>query len=95
MPIYDHISNDVLFTTTSLAGVTSLLSAYREFGYEVHPEKTYVSRCRGEFLRRSYEEVGIVGYTMRTMVSLRFRNPIIPLEICAPARIYSRLALWH
>lgn len=84
----------MIFTTTSVEAVEALVAMYQTLGYKVHPQKTYISRDRGEFLRRSYERSGITGYTPRTLLSLRFRNPIIPIATAPAERLYSRLALW-
>lgn len=86
--------DDVLFTTVGVTGVEALVAMYQTLGYKVHPQKTYISRDRGEFLRRSYELGGITRYTPRTLLSIRFRNPIIPMPIAAAERLYSRLAMW-
>lgn len=47
--------DDVIFTSTSVWEVQLIIHAYNIFGYEVHPHKTFISRHRAEFLRRSYE----------------------------------------
>lgn len=47
--------DDVIFTTTSVEAVETLVATYQTLGYRVHPHKTYISKDRGEFLRRSYE----------------------------------------
>lgn len=86
--------DDVIFTTNSVGSVEALVAMYQTLGYKVHPHKTYISRERGEFLRRSYETDGITGYTPRTLLALRFRNPIVPMPISPAERLYSRLALW-
>ncbi|CAB3248676.1 unnamed protein product [Arctia plantaginis] len=86
--------DDVIFTTVSVRAVEALFAMYLTLGYKVHPHKTYISRDRGELLRRSYECNCITGYTPRTLLALRFRNPIIPIPIAPAERVYSRLALW-
>ncbi|CAB3252758.1 unnamed protein product [Arctia plantaginis] len=87
--------DNVIFTTVSVQAVEALVAMYQTLGYKVHPHKTYISRDRGEFLRRSYEHGGITGYTPRTLLALRnsFRNPIFPIPIAPAERLYSRLAL--
>lgn len=67
---------------------------YGYLGYKVHPQKTYISRDRGEFLRRNYEPKKLTGYLGRTQLALRFRNPIIPLALDPAERLGSRMDLW-
>ncbi|CAB3228065.1 unnamed protein product [Arctia plantaginis] len=86
--------DDVIFTTVSVGAVEALVAMYLTLGYKVHQHKTYISRDQVEFLRRSYECSGITGYTPRTLLALRFRNPIIPIPIAPAERLCSRLALW-
>lgn len=96
MPVINHCAqgDDVIFETTELRHVERTVAVYSALGYEVHPQKTYISRDRGEFLRRSYEPTGITGYTCRTQLSMRFRNPVIELPLAPAERIASRVALW-
>lgn len=61
----------------------------------MHSQKTYISRCRGEFLRRSYEEQGVTGYFARTIHGLRFKNPIQDDPISLTERIYGHVTQWH
>lgn len=91
---YTMQGDDVIFTTISTEAVEALVAMYQTLWYRVHLQKTYISRDRDEFLRRSYERGGITGYTPRTLLSLSFRNPIIPLPVTPAERLYSRLALW-
>lgn len=86
--------DDVLFTTTSVTGVAALVEGYNLAGYEVHPSKTYISRDRGEFLRRSYEPEGVTGYITRTQLALRFRNPVLEMPVVAAERVPARVHLW-
>lgn len=86
--------DDVIFTTDEVSAVEMIVHMYQLLGYKVHPQKTYISRIRGEFLRRSYEPNTITGYIGRTQLALRFRNPIIPLPIDPAERLSSRLDLW-
>lgn len=80
--------DDVVFTTQSVGMVEALVYVYQLLGYKVHTQKTFISRDRAEFLRRSYERSGITGYTPRTLLTIRFRNPVIPLplrrSVCIP-----------
>lgn len=76
--------DDVLFTTSYLQCVSAIVHMY---GYKVHPEKTYISRERGEFLR-SYETDRITGYISRSLLSLRYRNPTIAIPVVKAERIY-------
>ncbi|AXA52555.1 putative poly-capsid [Linepithema humile toti-like virus 1] len=87
--------DDVIFTCPDLHDIRDIINLYGIIGYEVHPEKTYLSRYRGEFLRRNYEPWGITGYTARTIVGLRFRNPIQEVPLLRGERTYSRLVQWH
>lgn len=50
---------------------------------------------RAEFLRRSYEPRGIQGYVMRTLVGLRFRNPVSHVPLQGGVRSYERLMTWN
>lgn len=97
IPIYSHYAqgDDVVFAVRSIMRIPDLIAVYNQLGYEIHPEKTFLSRRRSEFLRRSYEDVGVVGYNTRTLVSIRFRNPILSLPLVKAERFYSRLVLWH
>lgn len=87
--------DDVIFGVRTVKEAAVLIDTYKKIGYEVHALKTYISKERGEFLRRSYEDVGITGYIARTMLSIRYRNPILQLPVNKVERIYSRLVLWH
>ncbi|QBL75907.1 putative non-structural polyprotein [Solenopsis midden virus] len=87
--------DDVIFAVTNVQEAQYIIDTYRKIGYEVHPMKTYISKTRSEFLRRSYENIGVTGYTARTLLSIRFRNPILELPINKGVRLYSRLTLWH
>lgn len=87
--------DDVIFATKSVVDARVLIDTYSKVGYEVHPMKTYISRTRSEFLRRSYERSGITGYTARTCLSIMYRNPILELPVSRAERVYSRLAIWH
>lgn len=86
--------DDILFTTVNVEDVERIVAVYQHMGYKVHPQKTYISRDRGEFLRRSYEPGKITGYVTRTQLAIRFRNPVIPVPISAPERFASRVSLW-
>lgn len=86
--------DDVLLSMPDRADINRLIQAYNQAGYEVHPQKTYLSKDRGEFLRRSYEREGITGYITRTQLAIRFRNPIIEQPISAAERLPSRIHLW-
>lgn len=88
--------DDVTFACPSLEDIGAIIHVYNRLGYEVHPSKTYYSRYRTEFLRKSFEHpLGIVGYAGRTLLSIRFRNPILEMPVLKPMRLYSRLTLWH
>ena len=91
----DAQGDDVIFTATDLEALRLIIDTYKKLGYEVHPLKTYVSRRRAEFLRRSYEHFGVIGYTARTVHGLRFKNPIQSDPITRGERIYSVLGQWH
>ncbi|APG76011.1 hypothetical protein 2 [Shuangao toti-like virus] len=87
--------DDVIFGVKIPLHAAVIMDTYKKIGYEVHPLKTYVSRKRGEFLRRSYDQYGVTGYTARTCLSIRFRNPILEMPLNRAERLYSRLTLWH
>lgn len=87
--------DDILFTCRSLELAEQIISMYRWVGYDVHPEKTFVSRHRAEFLRRSYERGKLIGYRARGMLSILYRNPIKEPEMVKPMRIYSRVSVWN
>lgn len=73
--------DDVIFSTNSELFVKTAIDTYQKIGYEVHQMKTYISTWRGEFLRRSYEPTGVTGYVARSMVNIRFKNPILASPI--------------
>lgn len=88
--------DDITFAARDLEEVSAILHVYNAVGYEAHPSKTYFSRYRTEFLRKSYEHpLGVTGYLCRSLLSVRFRNPVLEMPILKPARLYSRLTLWH
>lgn len=88
-----HQGDDIHFKASSVLAVTDLIKTYNDNGYEVHSEKTYVSRCRTEFLRRSYESGrGIVGYIGRTIHALMYRNPVSEVSLSKIGRAYNRLS---
>lgn len=97
IPVGNHYAqgDDVVFSTNDLGAVEAVVALYGEVGYQVHPEKTFVSRQRAEFLRKSYEVGRIVGYISRGILSIRFRNPIISTPVVAEERLYSRLSTWQ
>lgn len=98
IPIKAHVSqgDDINFATTTLQNVRWILHVYNTLGYEAHPEKTFISRERTEFLRKSYESgLGITGYVPRTLLSIRFKNPILENPVVKAARLYSRATTWH
>lgn len=87
--------DDIIFTCPDLQSIQRIMELYTMLGYEVNPGKTYISRHRGEFLRRSYEPWGITGYAARTVTGLRFRNPIQENPLIRQERVYPRLVQWH
>lgn len=99
---YIHISHhrsqgdDVAFATARLEDVALIMHIYNKIGYEAHPSKTFFSRRRTEFLRKSYEaNIGITGYLARSLLSIRFRSPILEMPLVRATRLYSRLTAWH
>ncbi|APG76002.1 hypothetical protein 2 [Hubei toti-like virus 21] len=99
---YIHIAHhrsqgdDVAFATRELSDVALIMHIYNRIGYEAHPSKTFFSRYRTEFLRKSYEAgLGITGYLARSLLSIRFRSPILEMPIVRATRLYSRLTGWH
>ena len=97
IPIQHHYAqgDDVIFSTGDLRAVALIIDTFGKLGYEVHPEKTYISRDRAEFLRRSYEWFGVTGYTARTLVGIRFRNPVQAEPLVAAERLYAHLNQWY
>lgn len=89
-----HQGDDISFKASSPEAVNALCSVYKDCGYEVHPEKTYLSRERTEFLRRSYEVRRITGYIGRTLGGMRFRNPTKLDPVSRPARVYERISIY-
>lgn len=87
--------DDVIFSCANLSGIHLIIDTYGKLGYQVHFQKTYISRCRGEFLRRSYEEQRVTGYLARTIHGLRFKNPIQDDPISLTEHIYGHLTQWH
>lgn len=88
--------DDVAFACKDLDDVATIVHIYNKLGYEAHPAKTFYSKYRTEFLRKSYEAgVGITGYVCRSLLSIRFRNPILDLAVERATRVYSRLTTWH
>lgn len=87
-----HQGDDIAFKATTVRGVSQLIEEYNNNGYEVHPQKTYISRERTEYLRRSYEKgEGIIGYLGRTLHNILFRNPVSAPTSSKIARSYNRL----
>lgn len=87
--------DDVIFSATDLEAVRLIIDTYGQVGYEVHPDKTYISTYRGEFLRRSYEPVGVTGYLARSLGNLRFRTPIQAAPLTPGERLYGALSQCH
>lgn len=88
-----HQGDDIHFKVLELKHACALVFVMRECGYNVNPMKTYFSKTRTEFLRRSYEKGCITGYLGRSMTSIRFRNPINTESLSKPARAYERVAV--
>lgn len=87
--------DDVIFTATDLHAIQLIIDTYGKIGYEVHPMKTYISRTRGEFLRRSYEPEGVTGYLARSLLNIRYKNPIQSSPLTPGERLYSQLSQLH
>nr|QVG74812.1 hypothetical protein 2 [Totiviridae sp.] len=88
--------DDIAFATRHLEDAAWVMHVYNKLGYEAHPTKTFFSRYRTEFLRRSYEDgLGITGYLARSLLSIRFRSPILEMPLVRASRLYSRLTAWH
>ncbi|KAL4702455.1 hypothetical protein ACJJTC_018842 [Scirpophaga incertulas] len=82
--------DDVMMTAKNLEDAAEIIAGYGDAGYEVHPSKTFFSRERGEFLRRSYEPGIITGYITRTQLAIRFRNPVLEMPVSKEERAASR-----
>lgn len=87
-----HQGDDIHLKATTVRALEDLISTMTENGYDINSLKTYVSRTRTEFLRRSYEPNTITGYLGRSLTSLRFRNPIKCDPISKPSRAYERVS---
>lgn len=87
--------DDLLFEVKELSHAERICDWYSRFGFEVNPYKTHFSESRGEFLRRSFDAKGVVGYLPRTILALRFRNPIKMIPPHPILRLQSRFSLWH
>lgn len=72
-----------------------LLTAMGALGYKVHPQKTYISRDRTEFLQRSFEPGSITGYLSRLFLGIRFRSPILEPPLIRAERLFSRFMIWQ
>lgn len=80
--------DDVILSTKTIDGAKYIMGTYEKLGYEVHPLKTFISRNRAEFLRRSYEPHGVTGYIARSTVGIRFRNPAQEEPTSKAERVY-------
>lgn len=87
--------DDIPFCTRKFSNACDIIEVYREVGYDVHPEKTYISRARAEFLRKSYEKGRLSGYRARSILNIMYRNPIKEPELIKPMRLYSRISVWN
>lgn len=96
--VFHHRSqgDDIAFAASQLSDIALIMHIYNKLGYEAHPSKTFFSRYRTEFLRKSYENtLGITGYLARSLLSIRFRSPILEVPLARASRLYSRLTAWH
>lgn len=87
--------DDVTYCTNSLQLGWAIMNLYRDCGYDINPQKTFVSRTRTEFLRKVYSPLTVVGYPARSVVAIMYRNPIKRPAPCREARVSSRLRVWH
>lgn len=87
--------DDLTFCTYDLDTVHWIVEKYNQVGLEVNPQKVYISRYRSEFLRRSIESNGIFGYIPRTLMAIRFRNPVLCPSVLRITRGYAKFNLWH
>jgi len=87
--------DDVILSTKTIDGAAYIMDTYEKLGYDVHPLKTFISRNRAEFLRRSYETAGVTGYIARSTVGIRFRNPAQEEPLSGAERAYSELCQWN
>ncbi|UHK03112.1 MAG: RNA-dependent RNA polymerase [Sanya totivirus 1] len=87
--------DDLTLCLHQLEHVNMIVQMYNEVGLEINPQKIYVSRYRNEFLRRSIETGGIFGYIPRTLLALRFRNPVLNPTVIKVTRGYAKFTLWH
>lgn len=88
-----HQGDDIHFKATTLFALSLIISVMRSNGYAVHPEKTYFSKERSEFLRRSYEKKTIIGYLARSLTAMRFRSPIAQEPISRASRVFERMSI--
>jgi len=87
--------DDVIMAAKTVPIAAYIMDTYDKLGYEVHPLKTFISRNRAEFLRRSYETSGVTGYIARSTVGIRFRNPAQEEPTSKAERIYPELCQWN
>lgn len=87
--------DDLTLCLHHISHVNMIVDMYNAMGLEINPQKIYVSRYRNEFLRRSIEAGGIFGYIPRTLLALRFRNPVLNPSVIKTTRGYTKFTLWH
>jgi len=87
--------DDVIMSVRTVSIAAYIMDTYDKLGYEVHPLKTFISKNRAEFLRRSYEPAGVTGYIARSTVGIRFRNPAQEEPTSKAERIYPELCQWN
>nr|QYV43090.1 MAG: RNA-dependent RNA polymerase [Totiviridae sp.] len=88
------MGDDVMFATPSLDHVNKIMTLYNILGYEVHPQKTYLSKLRTEFLRRNFDASGTGGYRARTLLSILWRSPILRDTPNPHMRLSTRIPQW-
>lgn len=67
---------------------------YQLIGYNVHPQKTYVSRKRAEFLRSYETGRAVTGFLARPFTSIMYHNPKVALPIVRSDRMRARVDNW-
>lgn len=87
--------DDIMFASRSKIFIERLMGCYNVCGYVVHPEKTYLSKRRTEFLRRNIGCEGSRGYRSRSLLSILWKSPILPVMPNPWMRLYNRCSQWH
>lgn len=72
---YTCQGDDVSLVVKSRDDLLRILSSYGSLGYEVNPNKFWISTYRNEFLRRIVTSSGVDGYPSRSILSILWKKP--------------------